>query len=76
MQATTGVLSRRMKHVNVTVLVFWNSIFGLVIALLVIVVQGFVGDNGFRVYTARQYGMITATGLVDFIALTSSTIAF
>lgn len=74
--AGCGVLNRSLKNLHFSMVLFYHAATGIVLAVTFILLEHWITGNPFRIYTARQYGMILACCVFDFLTVNSQTIAF
>ena len=75
-----AVLSRSLKQIPLNVIVFYQSLFGMIIALLYILIEALMSnsDGGLRIfsYTGQMYGICTISAALDNLCLYLFVIAF
>ena len=73
--AICSTWNRKLKQVHFSVLMVYHALIGATLALLYILVEGYIRGE-FRIYTLRQYGILLVAVLLDTVACFAMTIAF
>ena len=75
-----AVLSRSLRQIPLNVIVFYQSLFGMIIALLYILIEALVSssEGGLRIlsYTGQMYGICMISAALDNLCLYLFVIAF
>ena len=51
--AACNVINRKLKDLHFALILFYHALFGMTIAVLIIVLEKLITGNPFRIYTAR-----------------------
>jgi drug/metabolite transporter (DMT)-like permease len=68
--------NRYLKDVHYSVVLFYNALFGLILATGYFGYQCFVSGLTFEVFSFRQYALLAVPCVFDFLCLTANVIAY
>ena len=78
--ASNCILNRALKGVHHAIVLFWHGMFGLTLAWLAVLIEGWVtaDGSGIRIfhYDTRVYLMMLGATMFDSLMVNSVTIAF
>ena len=69
------VFNRKLKNVDYTIIMFYNSIIGVSLTSLIVLIDRAAVSEEFRFYTSWQYGMLIAAASCGLLNVNFVTLA-
>ena len=70
-EASTNIISRRLKDVHFSVVMTWHSLTGLTLCIAYIILEKLISGTPFNIYSWWHYGVMFGASIFDCLQITA-----